>query len=319
MDTLNFAIYRYLSPGGVARFWAGRRQIDPRITPREVAERVGISESGTRARLQQLTQRGFLRDQAVAPNPSLFGKRTFVADLPVKQSGEVDRILRDLSLVDGVVFARDVLDEDERTMQVYFLSDSDSAASRVTMLLGRLSPAGRSVPHRPYFIPSCDRELSPLEWKVLACVQKQADATFAAIAGSVGISQKTAARVYHQLIDSRACWWTHGPASEEFPLALVKVSLREARDLDHVVGWILQEGHPWMPVARDGLGLDPQSSEKILAGLVPADVPTITERFLRRLAAVDGVVGIRRTFALGSAVYSAWFSDRISHQGHARS
>jgi len=311
MDAVDFAVYRFLSPGGVARFWAGRRVIDPRITPREVAERVGISESGVRARLQHLSERGFLRDRTVVPNASLFGKRVFVTDLVVKQSGEVDQILRDLSLVDGVVFVRDVLDEDERKIQVYFVADSDAAASRFSALLGRLSSGRPSAERRHYHIPPCDRGLSPLDWKVLGHLLTQPGATYAGIAGSVGISERTAARIYRQLIDSRACWWTHGPASEEFPLALVTVNLRDAKDLDHVVGWILQEGHPWMPVARDGFGLDAERSERVLAGLAPADLPTVLERFLRGLAAAEGVVGLRRTFALGSAIYPTWFSDQV--------
>lgn len=318
MDPLDFAVYRFLSPGGVARFWAGRRIIDPRVTPREIAERVGITESGVRTRLQHLTERGFLRDQAVVPNPVLFGKRVFVTDLLVMQSGEVDRILRDLSLVDGVVFTRDVMDEDERKIQVFFVSESDATASRLTALLGRLSSKGPAAGSRAYYIPTCSRGLSPLEWRALECVYRRPDATFAGIAGSLGVSQKTTARIYHHLIDARACWWTHGPASEEFPLALVQVNLRDPQDLDRVVGWILQEGHPWMPVARDGFGLAPERAERALAGLVPADLPTLLERFLRRLAAVEGVGGIRRTFSLGSAIYPGWFSERLGHEVHAR-
>lgn len=319
MNPLDFAVYRFLSPDGVARFWAGHRVIDPRITPREVAERVGISESGVRARLQNLTRQGFLRDQAVMPNPVLFGKRVFVANLPIRQSSEVDRILHDLSLVDGVIFSRDVLDEDERKVQVYFVADNEASASRLTALLSRLSSKGSPVGSREYYTPPCDRVLSPLEWRVLGSVQRRPDATFAGIAGSVGVSLKTAARVYHHLIDSRACWWTHGPVSEEFPLALVQVDLRSAKDREGVDGCILNEGHLWMPVARDGFGLDPSRAEGILAGLVPADLPTVLERFLRRLAAVEGVDGIRRTFALGSASYPRWFSDQMSQRTQARS
>jgi DNA-binding Lrp family transcriptional regulator len=311
MDPLDFAIYRFLSREGEARFWAGRRVIDPRVTPREIAERVGVSESGVRRRLRHLSDRGFLRDRAVVPNPSLFDRRVYVADLLVRQSGEVDRILRDLGLVDGVVFSRDIMDEDERKMQVYFVAESDDGARRLAALLGRLAPAGTPVSARPYYIPPCTRDLSPLEWRALRFVRERPDASLAQIRQGTGMSLKTAARSYQRLIDSRACWWTHGPASEEFPLALVMADLRSAKHRDGVLGWIGATGFGWIPVASDGFGQEPTGSLDSLVGLVPADVPTALERFLRKLSGVEGVEKIRRTFALGSATYPAWFSDRV--------
>lgn len=318
MDSLDFAIYRHLSQDGAARFWAGRRVIDPRITPREIAERVGISESGVRARLHHLTDRGFLKDRAVTPNPSLFGTRVFVADLLVMQSSEVDRILGDLALVEDVIFTRDVMDEDERKMQVYFVSEGDSSAFRLAALLGRLTSESAPVTARSYYLPPCDCEPSPLDWRVLQTVCRRPDASFAEIAKAVGISPKTAARSYHQLIESHACWWTHGPNSEEFPLSLVSVDLRRPEDLERITGWISSTTHDWMPVASDGFGVSPDNAVSILAGLVPADLPTALERFVRKLAAVEGVVRVRRTFALGSASYAAWFADRISDQVRVR-
>ncbi len=312
MDPLDFAIYRYLSRGGEARFWGGRRIIDPRITPREIAERVAISESGVRSRLRRLAERGYLRDTFVTPNPSLFGKRAFVADLPVKHPGEVDRILRDLALVEGVVFTRDLMDEDQRKIQVHFLSDSEATAARLGALIGRLSPAGGPAAPRLYYIPPCERELSPLCWRVLESVWRAPDATLAEIAKAAGIALKTAARSYQQLIESHACWWTHGPSSEEFPLAFVGASLRRPQAFDAVMRWVTEEATAWMPVACDGFGVEPERLPNMVAGLVPADAPTVLERFLRGLAGVDGVARVQRTFPLGSTFYPSWFSDKLS-------
>lgn len=312
MDPVDFAVYRFLSPDGVARFWAGRRVIDPRVTPREIAERVGISESAVRTRLHHLAERGFLRDRIVLPNPSLFGARVFVADLIVRQSGEVDRMLRDLALVEDVIFTRDVMDEDERKIQVYFVADSEATAGRRAALLRRLASEGTIVAPQPYHIPACEGPLSPLDWRVLRTLWRRPDATFGELSKAVGISLKTAARSYHQLIDTHACWWTHGPESEEFPLALVCVELRGPDDRDSVSGWIGEKAPAWMPVASDGFGLDVNDAGRVVAGLLPADLPTLLERFLRRLAGTDGVVSIRRTFALGSSSYPAWFSEKLA-------
>jgi DNA-binding Lrp family transcriptional regulator len=312
VDPLDFAIFRYLSPDGEARFWAGRRVIDPTIPAREIAERVGISENGVRARLRGLTERGFLGPKAVIPNPSLFGAEVHTAEIPVKEAGEVERILRDLALVEGVVFARDVLDEDERKIRVHFVSDSNSTTTRRAALLRRLSPTGQLHAPQPYWIPPCETELSPLDWRVLDAVWRHPDASIAEIGSAVGISLKTTARRFHQLIDSKACWWTPGPDLEEFPLALVWVYVNGPEDRDSVAGKIAKEGPTWMPVASDGLGLEPGSSTTLIAGLVPADAPTVLERMLRKFVSLSGVTKVRRTFALGSMSYPEWFGDRIT-------
>ncbi|MCI4352676.1 MAG: winged helix-turn-helix transcriptional regulator [Thermoplasmata archaeon] len=314
MDPLDFAIYRFFSPGGEARFWAGRRVIDPTIPAREIAERVGISENGVRTRIRSLAARGFLRGLAITPNPSLFGARVYVAELPVKEAGEVERILRDLALVEGVIFARDILDEDERKIRVHIVSENEAAIARRVALLRRLAATGPLRLPQAYWIPACERELTPLDWRVLQRLWSHPDATVAEMAGSVGISLKTAARRYHQLVDANAFWWTHGSESEEFPLALVWIFLRGAEDRDSVAGTIRKETPAWMPVAPDGLGLEPGSASTLIAGLVPADAPVVLERLLRKFAGWPGVARVRRTFALGSMAYPAWFADRLNER-----
>jgi len=313
VDALDLAVYRALSPGGEARFWAGRRVIDPLLPAREIAERVGISENGVRARLRGLENQGFLRGKAVTPNPSLFGVQVFVASLPVKEVGEVERIYRDLALVEGVIFARDTLDEGERQVRVYFVSENERTTVRRAALLRRLSPAGQVGVPQLYWIPPCERELTPLDWKVLQAVWRSPDASILETARAVHISAKTGARRYHQLIEARACWWTHSADSEEFPLALVRVEVQGPTHRDPVAGRILKEIPSWMPVASDGLGVEP-GPEQPIAGLVLADAPTLLDRMIRRLAELPGVVRVQRTFALGSKTYPTWFADRISER-----
>lgn len=319
LDPLDFAIYRFLSPRGEARFWAGRLIVDPEVPAREIAEQVGISENGVRARLRRLAQKGFLRGRSVVPNPCLFGVRVYVADLPVDSAAQVEPILRDLALVEGVGFARDTMDEIDRLIRVYFVADTETVANRRASLIRRLSPKGQLGPPRPYWIPPCTRELSRLDWKVLQTICQLPNASIAEIAGARGISLKTAAARYHQLLNSRACWWTHGPDSEEFPLAFIQVDVKDEAHRDSVSGTILREGQAWMPVANDGLGLEPHLATTVVAGLVPADAPTVLERMVRNYGRLAGVVGVRRTFALGSAMYPAWFTERVSERVSAGS
>ena len=312
MDPRDFAVYRFLSPQGEARFWGGRRVVDPTIPAREIAERVGLSENGVRARLAGLAARGFLRGTAVTPNPSLFGVRLFVAELPVRTAAEAERLYRDLALVDGVVFARDTLDETDRQLRVYFVAESDSTTARRVALLRRLAPEEQLRGPQPYWIPVCERELSPLDWRLLRAFCLHPDGTIAEIARETHLSPKTAARRYHGLIDARACWWTHGEDSEEFPLALVRVEVVDSAHRSAVAREVLKETTAWMPVAGDGLGIEPGAAATVVAGLVPADAPVALERWVKRVAALPGVASVRRTFALGSRTYPTWFADRVA-------
>jgi DNA-binding Lrp family transcriptional regulator len=314
MDPIDFAIYRYLSPRGEGRFWAGRRLIDPTIPARAIAEQVGISENGVRARLRGLAERGYLRDRAVVLNPSLFGVRVFVAELPVDGTAEAERVFHDLALVEGVVFARDTLGEGDRLLRVHFVSDGDSTTIRRVALIRRLSPKGELRAAQRYYIPACERELSPLDWRLLQTYCQQPEASVAQIAKIVRISLKTAARRYHELVESNACGWTHGPKSEEFPLALIRVEVSEPENRAPTEARVLQESATWMPVANDGLGLDPAGAAVVFAGLVPADAPTAVERMVSRVIGLPGVTNVRRTFALRSRTYPQWYQDRIAER-----
>jgi len=319
VDPLDFAIYRYLSPQGEARFWAGRRVIDPAIPAREIAERVGISENGIRARLRSLADRGFLRGRAVTPNPSLFGVGTFVAELPIGTAADAERLFRDLALVEGVIFARDTLDEGERHVGVYFVSDSATTTTRRASLIRRLSPKGQLRNPQPYVIPPCEQELSPLDWRLLRALCQNPEATTAEVSKLVRISLKTAARRVHLLVDARGFWWTHGPQAEEFPLSLVRLQLGDPSQRERVAGLALQEAPSWMPVAPDGIGLAPEDAASVVAGLVPADAPTVLERWVKKLVALPGVESAHRTFALGSMTYPNWLHERVSAQVDRRS
>jgi DNA-binding Lrp family transcriptional regulator len=312
MDSLDLAIYRWLSPGGEARFWAGRRIIDATVPARAIAERVGVSENGVRVRLRRLAQQGYLRGKYLIPNPSLFGVRVFVLELPINEASEVERVYRDLALVEGVVFARDTLDEGNRAIRVHFVSESDTVTARRAALLRRLAPSGPPAAPQPYWIPGCERPLTRLDWRILETVFGHPNASVTEIARARKISTKTTARRLHQFVGSRTCWWTHGADSEEFPLALVRVEGRDPAHRESVAGGVSQGITDWMPVASDGLGLEPATTATWIAGLVPADAPAALERTVQRLLSIPGVVSVRRTFALSSRMYPEWFAGRIS-------
>lgn len=314
MDRLDFEILRAMSPGGEARFWASRRLVDPRITARAIGDQVGISETGARMRLRALAERGYLRGSEVWPNPSLFDVSIVTADLPVRTGEEAARLLEELALVDGVTFARDLMDEEDRRVRVYFVSDTPQETARRSALLKRLTPRGGLRGPTPYWVPPCESPLTRLDWKILRALRARPDAPLRELAELLGVGLKTTARRYHHLLETRACWWTSNALSEEVPAALLAIACRGPAERAEVARAIVPIAAPWMPVAADGFGVPPSENSSDLVGLVLFETPRALEATVRRVQSVAGVVAVRRSFALGSASFPRWFDARIAER-----
>ena len=318
MDPTDFAIYRYLSPDGQIRFWGSRRVVDPLLPVREIAEQVKLSEAGVRARLKNLEKLGYLRGRETWVNPALFGASLVVSEIPVPGSPEAQRLLSDLSLVDGAIFARDILDEKSRAVLVYYLSDSAEATLRRSTLLRKLSPGGQMRGPIPYWLPPCTRELTSLDWRILQAFRRKPNANQAELAEAVGISLKTTGTRFHQLVEACACWSAISSSSEEMPLAMLEIGVRDGADPLVVARAVADVNESWMPIAADGFGVPAVSAGRTLRGLVPAEATAALEHSIRRTLIVPGVANIHRTFALGSASYPQWADDRIAAKAKAK-
>jgi len=314
VDAIDYAIYRSLSPDGLVRFWGARRLVDPRVSAREIADKVGLSEAGVRVRLKGLEELGYLRGRETGINPSLFGVSLVVSEIPVREPNDAERLIRELALVDGVTFARDILDEKDRAIRVYYVSDTPAATARRTALLRKLAPTPQFRGPTPYWIPPCERELTRLDWRLLEAFRAHPEGTQSDLAKAVGISLKTTASRFHRLLDAKACWSALSSSSEELPLSLFTVTVRDGVDSLAVTRAIAGAHPSWMPVAPDGYGVSPEDAAGLVVGLVPAEAPAALEQALRRTLAIDGVANVRRTFALGSATFAQWYDDRLSAQ-----
>jgi DNA-binding Lrp family transcriptional regulator len=312
VDTLDYEIYRHLSRDGQIRFWASRRVIDPRVTAREIASQVQLSEAGVRLRLRHLRTQGLLRGSEVSLNPSLFGVSIAVAVIPVRSPRESERLRQDLEVADGIVFARDLLDEEERTVHVYYISDTAGATARRTSLLRRLAPNGEIRGPTPYWLPPGPEEVSRLDWRLLSTFRRDPDGSLGQFAAKAGVSQKTAARRFAALLDAHACWWSHSHDSEEWPLALLEVSAEPRTDPSVVFAAVPKRLDGWMPVAPDGRGVDPAAPPHTIVGLVPVERPAALERIVQAVLGVEGVANVRRTFGLASASYPAWIDEQLA-------
>ncbi len=302
---------RWLAPDGMARFWGSRRVIDPRVSAREIAQHVGLSETSVRMRLHRLEQRGLLTGREVWPNPSLFGVREVRAEVVVRGTRDTARLLEELALVDGVVYARDLLDPQARLLSIYYVSDNPTDTARRTALIRRLAPSGSLTGPVPVPTPPGPRTLAPLDWALLAEMCRHPEHGVGRLAAGLGASLKTVARRYHGLLDSKACWYTPGPETLDGPWSYVRVTCDSAAARPEVEQEFGRLFPSWIPLSPDSMARHPSSGAEQFSGLLLMESLGELERDLRRVEAMRGVASVYQAFSLGTRTYPHWFYQRI--------
>jgi hypothetical protein len=197
-----------------------------------------------RTRLRSLERRGFPRSTEARPNPSLFGVLLSVAEMPVPDGAQVDRLRKEAGLVGRVTFVRDILHEADRKLRVHFVSDTAGAMARRAAILRRLSRSDELRGPEAYRIPPCEREPGLLDWRILRALRKRPDGSLAEVAADTHGSLKTVTRRF------RALRWAHGADCEEMPLGLVRLPGPDGAHRAETMDRLAKEIPEWMPVGR---------------------------------------------------------------------
>lgn len=312
MDDKDFAVLRWLSTDGVARFWGSRRVLDPRITAREIARRVGTSETSVRMRLRSLGRQGLLLGHEVWPNPALFGARELFVEVRVRATREVARLFDECALVDGVVLARDWIGPEARKVQIYLVDHDPADTERRLALLRRLVQPEPLLGPFPVHTPEGPGGLGRLDWELLREMLRHPEHGVARLARDMGVSLKTVARRFHALLDSRACWYTPGPDTEDGPWSFVRVVCRGPAERQRVADDVGRLFPSWMPLAAESAPAPPGQEGREFSGLLLTESLAQLERGVRRIETIDGVEGTFQGFALGTRTYPAWFRQQIA-------
>ena len=308
------AIYRALFPRSEARFWGSCSIIDPRITPMELARRTGLARSTVQARLKRWTQIGFFLGYEVWPNPRLFGAGVATVDIPAESPAEVDRLLDELSMVDGVLSARDLLDECGRTVRVHLVDDGAKVLARRVQLIRRIAAVSQDLTPQPYWIPDPAQPLSTLDWRIAACYRSFPDASLSAASSSLGITPRTLSTRRERLIESSALWWLLITRSARFPIAAFFVKTRDGSWRSRVKSRLAEELPGWIPCADDGFGRPPGEDLDMVAGLTLTETPASVDDWARRIASIAGVASVRWRLPRTFRSYREWLDRQLAAQ-----
>lgn len=308
MDETDLRILREMSRDKVV-FWGN---LDPRLSARAMADRLGVPESTVRARLRAWEQGGFMSGIEVLPNPALFDATFAGGSLRVEDVAQKARVLDDLALVDGMVVAQDHVGA---WVAIAIMDDGAASLDRRRRLLSRLPGVAEVTPCEPFRVPPATAKMTPLAWRILRALRADPRAPLAVIAERVGISVRTLARHYDALVSGGAVWSVplldftryDGAVAARFILNVAApeqkddVAKRIRAQFANLIE--LERSYEILPDFKEGCLLD------MLLHLPSAGAVEEVELQLR---AMPGVATVEHLFPRANRMYRDWFDERIA-------
>lgn len=286
LDALDIRIVRELTHGSHPGLAWG--EISPSYG--SLARKLGVSRDTVRKRLEKMSKTNFLRVFPVQVNPTLLGLKMGALSLDVpagSESGLIDKV----SLVENVILiARHV----GGMVGLTFYYSDDAAMRKKVQLIKRICGATATrFTEIPF--PRCGVRLSPLDWKILAALQRRRSERVGEIARALGISSRTLRRRTKRMIDGMAIGTLVSSdvrALQGGVICNVQVEYSPRADRAETDGLLLRELDPHLIYAglwtdfslfTVVLGSVPESSEvlegvKRLKGIANARLDIIEER-----------------------------------------
>jgi DNA-binding Lrp family transcriptional regulator len=315
MDDLDLDILRWMYPGGVWSPWGS----DPRITVADIASHVGLDRTAVWARLRKWRREGFWDGFEAHVNFRIFGVGLLHASFQVTDSAEGWDLLDRAGEIDGVGgaslhFGDSMVARDVEHVAVMMVADNPVNIRRRMQALRRLSPTG--VVDGPVGLdpPSCSHEMSDLDWRILAAIVANPNASAPRVARLVGVSLKTFDRHRSALIEDHVV--TSAPKFDWSKMGCVTLGFfcDDARDVE-AARRALEDRIPHsIPISLAGLaGVAPDfESSKCFSFIVPAHSPHEVQTLVRDLSKLPGVKKVRPELWGPQRGFPSWVQQRIA-------
>ena len=317
MDDLDLSILRWMYPGGRAWPWGA----DPRITPSDIASHVGLDRTAIWGRIRKWRREGFWDGFEVILNLRTLGLGQVRAEIYVADSAEGWALFDQLEHMDGILMARIALGDtitsrDVELVAVNMVADDPARVARRMRILRQLSPTGNVEGPFPEETPLVGRELTPLDWRIVAAIIANPNASPSRVARLVDVTYKTFVRHHSALIDDHAVFYH--PRIDWSKLGCIFLSFycHEAADVDRVQRAVEARFPHSIPIARDNA--EGQSAEwemsTCFATIVPVRSPSEVQTLVRDLSMVSGVKLVRPEYWGPNRLFPRWVNQRISER-----
>jgi len=317
MDDLDLDILRWVYRGGVWSPWG----TDPKITAAEIASHVGLDRTRVWARIRRWRREGFWDGFLVYPNLTIFGVELLSAEIVVVDVAEGCALMDQLERMDGAVraflaYGDSATRRDVEVLVVYFVGDDPTRIGRRMELLRRISPTGRVDGPFRCEAPECTRALTPLDWRIIAAIVANPNASLSQVATLVGVTLKTFVRHHTALIDDHAVFYVPKVDWSRVGCVTVAVHCGGAADVGRVRKALEARFPHSIPISFEGYDIEGVAPEFDRSRCFPIMVPSHSPNDLQTLVLnISQIPGVRlaRTLLFGpSRRFLRWTSQQIS-------
>lgn len=197
MDALDIKLLRLI---GVQPFLRVPYKRDA-IKPSALARKLGVTTETVRERLQRLADAGIVEGLVTFPNWRLLGYELTTVHFRVPATAKKAEAVKAAQEV-GDLFCIGNFAGPDVCIDIPHRSPEDLA--RRTRLLSKLMGGATPQTLLEYELPTVQRALTPLDWKVLRAFRGDADRNLNEVAGVLGVSAKTVQRHLDRLADEGA-------------------------------------------------------------------------------------------------------------------
>jgi len=315
VDDIDLCILRWMYPGGEWSWWG----TDPRITTTEIASRMGLDRTAVWARIRRWRRDGFWGGFEVHVNPWIFGVDQVRVEIPVLGPAQAADVLDELEHADGALFAKVLFDvfahggEGEGVGVVIAAEDATHVRRRVRLLRGLSSTGNVEGPFRGG-LPPVTHPLTPLDWRIVAAVIANPNASPARLARLVGVTLKTFTHHHGILIECHAIFYSPRVDWSKLECVGLAVYCRSADDLDRVRRELQVRYPASIPMnLRGGEGIAPEWDDlTCFASLVPAHSPHRVHSLVREVSRIPGVRFARSSTWGPDRLYHDWVNRRVA-------
>ncbi|MFI5417639.1 MAG: hypothetical protein ACHQ2Y_01895 [Candidatus Lutacidiplasmatales archaeon] len=264
-------------------------------------------------RLKEWRRSGFVRGYETIPNPGLFGVGLLTNEVRLADPRSRQRFLDELELIDGVFLAN--FDLGPRTM-VVSVADMSTSQARRRELIRRIPGVESVLPPNPVWLPTCRRQLSIGDWRLISALRESPESSVVDLAGFLGVSAKTFSRRYRALRESHALLSYRVEDFTRFPgtVATFLARLHDGVDSRETAVRFEESMPGLLEIAH--IDRPPFSSHNVLAYSLFVSSAASMEEAEAAALEVPGVVGVRTIFMGGERAYRGWFDERINQAMH---
>lgn len=174
-------------------------QWNVRLSYADIARAAGADEETIRLRVRRLQEEGIIAAWEVGVHPGIWGRAFVRFDLPPVPPESREKVAGALEAMDGAWL---LFEYYGGRFGLVGLQETGPALQRQVALLGAI--AGGSVRARPMAVPPATVELAPADWRLVRALRRDPRAPYAALAGELGVSERTLRRRMERLLAGRA-------------------------------------------------------------------------------------------------------------------